>query len=143
MSAAPIDQVLSRLDKVRQRQSHQYSAQCPAHPDKGPSLSIRETPEGSVLLHCFAGCEVQAVVGALGLEMTDLFPPRVKTGREPSRLQKVLTAGQALELLAFEALVVSIVATDSASGKTISPEDAQRVRIAAGRIAAVREVCRA
>jgi DNA primase len=45
MSAAPIDNVLAQLTKVRQRQPGQWSACCPAHADKGPSLSVRETPE--------------------------------------------------------------------------------------------------
>jgi protein tyrosine phosphatase len=46
---------------------------CPAHNDKNPSLSIKETKDGDVLLHCFAGCGVDDVVAALGLEMSDLF----------------------------------------------------------------------
>ena len=45
---SPAENVLSRLDKVRQRQPGQWSARCPAHIDKSPSLSIRETPQGGV-----------------------------------------------------------------------------------------------
>jgi putative DNA primase/helicase len=33
-----------------------WVARCPAHDDRTPSLSIRETHEGRVLLKCFAGC---------------------------------------------------------------------------------------
>lgn len=47
---------------------------CPAHEDRTPSLSIRLTPEGTVLLHCFAGCPTESVLAALGLEWKDLFP---------------------------------------------------------------------
>jgi len=46
---------------------------CPAHTDKNPSLSIKETQDGDVLLHCFSGCGVDDVLAALGLEMSDLF----------------------------------------------------------------------
>ena len=76
MSTAPITKILAQMTKVRQRQPGQYSACCPAHDDKSPSLSVRETPDGAVLLYCFSGCPVSEVVNALGLEMSDLFPPR-------------------------------------------------------------------
>ncbi|MFM7698894.1 MAG: CHC2 zinc finger domain-containing protein, partial [Limnohabitans sp.] len=54
MKLTPIELVLSRLDKVRQRQVGQWSACCPSHKDTTPSLSVRETEDGAVLLHCFA-----------------------------------------------------------------------------------------
>ncbi len=41
-----------------------WMAQCPAHDDKNPSLSLRDV-DGKVLVHCHAGCEQDAVVGAL------------------------------------------------------------------------------
>jgi KaiC/GvpD/RAD55 family RecA-like ATPase len=47
-------------------------AQCPAHNDGRPSLSLRPI-EGSVLVYCMAGCQTGDVVSALGLSMTDLF----------------------------------------------------------------------
>jgi hypothetical protein len=49
-----------------------WMAQCPAHDDRSPSLSIREE-EDRVLLHCFAGCEVVDVCNALGLSLSALF----------------------------------------------------------------------
>lgn len=33
-----------------------WTACCPAHNDRSPSLSIREEAAGRVLVHCFAGC---------------------------------------------------------------------------------------
>ncbi len=56
--------------------------QCPAHQDRGPSLSVREA-EDRVLVHCFAGCSAEAVVGALGLAVADLFD-HVATDRRAS-----------------------------------------------------------
>lgn len=49
------------VDPIKTR----HLVSCPAHNDKTESLSIRETPEGKILIHCFAGCtfaEVAAVV---------------------------------------------------------------------------------
>jgi hypothetical protein len=40
-------------------------ARCPAHDDSTPSLSIRETRDGTLLVHCHAGCEQSAVIAAL------------------------------------------------------------------------------
>jgi hypothetical protein len=41
-----------------------WLCRCPAHEDRTPSLSIRET-DGKLLVHCHAGCDQQAVVDAL------------------------------------------------------------------------------
>ncbi len=139
MSTAPIDTILARLEKVHQRQPGQWSARCPAHADKGPSLSVRELPDGNVLLYCFAGCGAAAVVAALGMELTDLFPPREKTGREPTRYPRLLTAGQALELLETEARLVAVAAGNVAHGVVLNATDRQRLMQAAGRIAWLRE----
>lgn len=67
-----LDQVLSLLESVR-RTPRGYSARCPAHTDKSPSLSIRETEEGNILLHCFAGCTAHEICSALRIEKRDLF----------------------------------------------------------------------
>lgn len=51
-----------------------WAAQCPAHDDRDPSLSI-ELRNGKVLLYCFAGCSTKSVLEALDLEWCDLFAP--------------------------------------------------------------------
>jgi hypothetical protein len=40
-------------------------ARCPAHDDREPSLSICESGDGRMLVHCHAGCSQERVVGAL------------------------------------------------------------------------------
>lgn len=47
-------------------------AQCPAHDDINPSLSITAI-EGRVLICCHAGCTCDAIVTSLGRTMADLF----------------------------------------------------------------------
>lgn len=42
-----------------------WSAKCPAHDDREPSLSISQAADGKVLVKCHAGCEQEAVVEAL------------------------------------------------------------------------------
>ena len=74
-----IEPILSRLDKVR-KSGKGYTARCPAHEDRMASLSLRETND-RVLIHCFAGCPPAAVLGAIGLELADLFKDRLE--RQP------------------------------------------------------------
>jgi CHC2 zinc finger len=66
-----LDHLLDRLRGVR-RCGEQWIAICPGHPDKNPSLSIREDTE-KILLHCFAGCTVEAICAAVGIAVRDLF----------------------------------------------------------------------
>lgn len=42
-----------------------WMAQCPAHPDKTPSLSISAGNQGGVVFHCHSGCEQARVMDAL------------------------------------------------------------------------------
>lgn len=70
----PVEHVLSRLQGVRQTGEGRWVALCPAHDDAHPSLAVRETPEGKVLLRCWAGCPTSAVLAALGLSWSNLFP---------------------------------------------------------------------
>jgi hypothetical protein len=64
-------EILSRLKGVRHSRRG-WIALCPAHEDRSPSLSIREG-NGKALLHCFAGCTVEAICVALEIKTSDLF----------------------------------------------------------------------
>lgn len=75
--------ILARFDSVRRTGPDSFTARCSAHDDRRPSLSIKlETDR--VLLHCFAGCSPDAVAGAVGLRLADLFTePRGRSERMP------------------------------------------------------------
>ena len=51
-----------------------WSAQCPAHDDHRASLSIGRGTDDRWLLHCHAGCDLDAILQAAHLERRDLFP---------------------------------------------------------------------
>lgn len=74
------EELLPRFEAVR-RSSQGYQARCPAHDDSTPSLSIRDGERG-VLLKCWAGCELTAITGKLGLEVKDLFYDRLLDPRQ-------------------------------------------------------------
>lgn len=128
-----VDELLSRLDGVRGRNGA-WSARCPAHADRSPSLSVKALEDGRILMHCFGGCGTDAVLGALGLAMTDLFPERL--GDFP-RTRGVFSASDALRGLVFESSIVALAAADIAEGRAV---DTSRVCTAAGRIASALEL---
>jgi putative DNA primase/helicase len=70
MSAA--EKLVERLEGVH-GSGPKWSARCPAHDDRNPSLAITEKANGDALVHCHAGCSVDEVVVAVGLEVRDLF----------------------------------------------------------------------
>jgi hypothetical protein len=50
-----------------------WSAKCPAHNDRSPSLSIQEGDGGRTLLRCWAGCSLDSILKELNLSRRDLF----------------------------------------------------------------------
>jgi hypothetical protein len=86
----PAERFLERLDGVRPNGANRWTARCPGHTDKTSSLSIRETDDGRVLIHCFGGCATDAVLAAVGLELKDLFIPRAEpfTRRSSSQVPR-------------------------------------------------------
>ena len=67
------DQVLSRLPGTRPSGGG-FKARCPGHKDRRASLTVKESPDGTVLIHCHAGCAPETVLDAMGLVWADLFP---------------------------------------------------------------------
>ena len=124
--------VLSRLSKVRGRNGS-WVACCPAHDDRSPSLSIREDGD-RVLVHCHAGCDVSSVLGAVGLDMTDLFPPRPESGPQPRHQRVRLFASDVLRVLHTEAAVVMVAAYNIRNGVKLTDEDMERLAVAWRRI---------
>jgi hypothetical protein len=133
--------LLARLDGVRQTRPDRWIARCPAHEDRAPSLSIREGENDNVLLHCFAGCSAAAVVEAIGMELSDLFPPRLEHYREPvPRSQRpMLTMSELVALLRYSVTAVGLAAEDMAAGRALSPEDLEALRTVAARVNRVLE----
>ncbi|MBT7486550.1 MAG: AAA family ATPase [Rhodospirillales bacterium] len=70
-----------------------FIACCPVHDDHTPSLSISDGNDGKVLLHCYAGCDYDAVADAIENHGVRLRPkPR---SNPPSRSKKTKKHSQA------------------------------------------------
>ena len=126
-------QLLDRLTAVRQTGPGRWIAKCPAHEDRGPSLSIGELEDGTGLVHDFAGCGAVDVVGAVGLTLSDLFPERpTDHRRRPTRAW--VDARDALACLAYEGEVLAVAAQNWIDRSEFSIADAHRTSLAAGRV---------
>jgi hypothetical protein len=98
-------------------------------------LAVRETDDGRILLHCFGGCSVDSVVGAMGLELADLFPPRdPQPGSGKQRERRPWRAADLLRLAAFESTTAVLVTSDLAAGRQVSDEDRKRLVEATARL---------
>lgn len=86
----PAERIARHLD-ARRTGAGRWMASCPAHDDSSPSLSIASGRDVRVLLHCWAGCSLDAVLKASGLTMRDLF------AGEPPTPQQVALWSQARE----------------------------------------------
>jgi hypothetical protein len=70
----PVDRVLDRLEEYRQVHDNEWRTRCPAHNgNSDTSLKISAGEDGRALLHCFGGCDVLAILDALGLGPSELF----------------------------------------------------------------------
>ena len=129
------DTLLSQLAGVKRTGVNRWLALCPAHPDKHPSLNVRELDDGRILVKCFAGCGVEEVLHAVGLEFDALFPEKL-IGHCLHPERHPFSANDILEAVRFEALVVSVAASTIAHGETLVEDDHKRLMLASRRLQA-------
>jgi hypothetical protein len=86
------------------------------------------------LVHCFSGCDVHSILGAVGLTFDALFPEREIPHSKPER--RPFPAADCLRAVAFEAVVILVAAGDLLAGNPFNETDRERVALAASRIRA-------
>ena len=126
--------LLQCLEKVRKTGQDKWSARCPAHDDKGPSLSVKEAEDGRVLLHCFAGCTALEILDAVGLSYSDLFPAKPLNGQSSKPIRKPWNATDVLNALGFEILIAWNFAKAMTNGHCLSEIDRDRLLLCATRM---------
>lgn len=93
-------------------------------------------------MHDFAGCSIDDICGAIGLEMSDLFPPKDPAQWERQQEKPVKIGGMrfaaidALRCLKGEGSVVLLLACDLAEGKVLAPGEVDRLTTACARLEA-------
>jgi hypothetical protein len=127
-------ELILRLDGLRETGRGRWIARCPAHADRSPSLSVRELDDGRVLVHCFAGCEVQGVLDSVGLSFRDLYPDSPISHRERRVNHNVRDL---LMMAQHEAMIVLIAGEDLLKGTPLDEADQNRLLTAVSRIGAM------
>lgn len=122
------DALLERLQGVRRTGEGRWLARCPAHDDGRASLSVRELPEGRVLVHDFGGCTTDDVLAAAGLDWSALFAHHPSDW--PEKRFRGMRAGRTRELclaLGHElTLALIVLGQVLRNHPTLKPEDIQR-----------------
>ncbi|MDE1893168.1 MAG: hypothetical protein KGM46_06675 [Pseudomonadota bacterium] len=147
LTASPAALLLPRLHGMRKVGSG-WIANCPAHEDRSPSLSITEGDDGRLLLHCFAGCQVHDILAAVGLTVSDLFVRKDLRGLSPAERSQLRQAAllprwrAALSVLVHEAHVMLETANKLGDGYPLTEDEHTRLRVGTLRIFDAAEVLR-
>ena len=148
MVTDPAQQLLGRLEGVI-KTGKGWRARCPAHGSQSVSLSVTEGDNGTLLVHCFAGCAVHDVLAAVGLEVGDLYQRRDLKSMTPAERRQLRQAAllpkwrAALDVLVTEARVLLLAANQLADNTPLSDADLTRVRVAHLRVFDALEVLHA
>ena len=144
-TASPSTLLLPRLHGVR-KVGTGWIANCSAHEDRSPSLSITEGEDGRLLLHCHAGCKVHDILAAVGLQMGDLFVRKDLSSLSQVQRSQLRQAAlvprwrAALSVLVTEANVLLIAAVKIGDGDLLDDAELTRIRVAALKVFDAQEV---
>lgn len=98
--STPVENLVQRVNA--KPSGNGWTAKCPAHNDRNPSLSITEGSDGRALVKCHAGCEYTAILDALGMKPHDLFPataqPTPKVPPAPAKSAEAAALANAPEV---------------------------------------------
>jgi hypothetical protein len=139
-----VEALLARLDNPRANGRDRWRCACPVCGGTNRStLSIGVADSGAVLLKCFkSGCGAEEIARAVGLVVEDLFPPRDGNAGPASR-RRLVTAGQALELLEHEMTLAVVCMGAMARGDTLDEPTRDRLLQGAARVVLLRDEVRA
>lgn len=128
-----IEDILSRLNKVRKTGPNSWLACCPAHDDRSPSMTLSAKDDGHILAHCFTGCSFDEIVGAVGLGWEPWFPEK-HNPHEHKSFRRPYPVADVFEAVVWEARVLSIIAMDMHMKQEIKDDDYKRLWIARDRL---------
>jgi hypothetical protein len=101
-------------------------------------LSLRQLDDGRLLLHCFGGCDVSAVLGAVGFSLSELYPNRPAGHRRAAILPRPrVPAADLLVIAAREINVAWLLANRMVSLRIIEADDWPRLQQAVARLARI------
>jgi hypothetical protein len=120
------------MKRVKTRGRDKWIACCPAHEDKNPSLAIT-LENNKILMKCWSGCDVESILGAIGMDFNDIMPDKPLYHRSSAK-KPTLYATDALRILKKESMIITMCAIDIKNKKPIAEDDFNRVLLAMERI---------
>lgn len=93
--------VLARFAEVTEEPDDGYLALCPAHGDSTPSLRIWRGDDNKVRITCRTGCAPADVIGAVGLEWSDLFNSEGDGNTVPAEKRAMVGTGHIASLAMY------------------------------------------
>jgi len=131
--------LLDRLEKVTGK-FPRWRARCPSCGSKnGTKLSVCETDDQRVLIKCFGGCPIEQIVGAVGLDLADLFSP--KTDKHfVGQVRRPWSSREVVDCFRRELMVAAIFVADIAAGRpSFDQADRDRASLLLDRLGALHE----
>lgn len=125
-----IDNLLSRLQKVRKTGKDSWMACCPAHSDKNASLAIKNLDDGRILISCFASCDTYSILSAIGLDWDDVMPESLG---EHKPVKQIIYASDALRLIKYETQII-LYAAYQIKKNDYTSDDVERLELSMQRI---------
>lgn len=135
-----IESFLSRLNKVRSNGNGKYMAQCPCHADKTASLAINDMGDGRILINCFAGCDTYSILRSVSLDWDAVMPDK-SPSETYKPVKQVIYATEGMQLIRFEAQIVTYCAFKLKNNTPLSVDDLSRLEVAMQRINKAMELC--
>jgi CHC2 zinc finger len=129
-----IDLILGRLRRVKASGKNRFSACCPAHEDRSPSLIVSENGD-KIGIHCFAGCGAADILAAIGLDFSVLYPDRDMTETGLRSWQR----SELEEQLKHARMIIRIYENDAKRGAAI---DADNKKIALDAYTRVKQIAK-
>ncbi|MCD2451644.1 CHC2 zinc finger domain-containing protein [Methylicorpusculum oleiharenae] len=126
-SSNKLDNLLNRLEKVKQIKPGKYKACCPAHQDRSPSLYVTYTDDGKILMKCFGGCDIESIVSSIGLKLCDLMPDNPLNPYEKRKRPPKFSKSEMFDRVVFEAVILSVAVRELLKGETLADDDMERI----------------
>jgi hypothetical protein len=79
----PVKNILERLEQVKPTGSDTWRCKCPCDHKSPSQMTVKELPDGRVLIHCFAGHSPSEIMQALDMALGDLFEERLEDRIRP------------------------------------------------------------
>lgn len=136
-----INNLINSLSNVKKTGPHSWTASCPLHEDKHPSLVVSDK-DGVILMHCFA-ChgDIHDLTSALDIQISDLFPDQDSYDPRKKQSRKYFPARDVLHAVASDIRFAKICSEHVVQGETLTERERKLLAYASRRLEVACEYC--